>query len=277
MYAVLIWYGIFLLLVLTMNCPFFWRILALIMCAFCSIIIFVKVCVEVRGVFSGFSDETMEFFLGIRFDNSKSFMDAHRQQYYDYVRGPFYALIDDLAQTALSVDPDMEVRPHKCLSRLNRDIRFSNDKSPYRDHLWFCFRKAGADKTTVPNYWFEMGPDSMNWGLGTWGENRPMMDVMRRKMAAKPRDFVRLYDMLSRNGFVMGGNCFKKLDVPVEIPDKLQNWYKHREIYLERPDAQMAWAFSADLTDRIRQDYLCLRPMYDLLKGCMEQAMEEME
>lgn len=226
-------------------------------------------------MFTGFTEETIRFFLGIRFDNSKAYMDAHRQQYADDVRAPFYALIDDLADTMLDIDPDMETRPHKVLSRINRDIRFSKDKSPYRDHLWFCFRRAGMNKECVPNFWFEYGPDHMNWGVGTWFEQKETMEVMRRKMIAHPDDFMDVRKLIMKAGLQFGGNSYKRFEVPPGIPEELRAWYMLKDVYVERADADLKWAYDRDLSEKIRKDYVVLSPFYQLLRGCMEEAMEE--
>ena len=39
----------------------------------------------------------------------------------------------------------MELRPNRIVSRINRDVRFSRDKSPYRDHIWLSFRRPGEE------------------------------------------------------------------------------------------------------------------------------------
>ena len=62
------------------------------------------------------------------------------------------------------IDPQMEIRPHKCLARIRRDTRFTKDKSPYRDHLWLLFRRAAEPREQSLNFWFELGPQ--NYGLG---------------------------------------------------------------------------------------------------------------
>ena len=143
-------------------------------------------------MFTGFGKGVLPFFLDLRFHNSKEFMDANRERYQKEVRAPFYAFIEALGPKMQLIDPDFEIRPAKCLSRINRDTRFSKDKSPYRDHLWVAFRQAAMDKDGLPFYWIEIRPESVNWGLGVWGENRGMMDAMRRRMAAQPEDYLRL-------------------------------------------------------------------------------------
>ena len=139
-------------------------------------------------MFSGFTNDLLSFYADIRFNNNKAFMDAHRKEYYAKVRDPFYAFIDELAPTMLKIDEDMEVRPHKCLSRINRDTRYSKDKSPYRDHHWLAFRQAARGKDGAPFYWFEIRLDSVSWGLGVWGDNPALFDALRRRIAARPEE-----------------------------------------------------------------------------------------
>ena len=169
-------------------------------------------------MFQGFNSDLLSFYADIRFHNEKAFMDAHRKEYYQKVRDPFYAFIAEMAPVMLSIDPDMEVRPAKCLSRINRDTRYSRDKSPYRDHHWVAFRRAAAGKDGMPFYWFEIRLDAVNWGLGVWGENRPMMDSLRRRMVANPDEMIGLLRLLQKRDFSVGGTQWKKLRPPEDLP-----------------------------------------------------------
>jgi len=74
--------------------------------------------------FRGFAPELFTFFEGLAKDNSKSFWNAHRAEWEQYVRDPMRALLEDLAG---------EFGPLR-MFRPNRDMRFSKDKSPYK--LW---------------------------------------------------------------------------------------------------------------------------------------------
>ncbi len=228
-------------------------------------------------MFTGFKKETIQFFLDLRFHNSKAFMDENRERYIKTVREPFYAFIDDVGGRLQKLDEDLEIRPHKCLSRINRDIRFSRDKSPYRDHLWLIFHKAATDKDGMPNFWFELGPEFISWGLGTWGENRPMMDVMRRKMQARPEDYLRMVKMLHKNDFSIGGNEWKKMPVPENIPEVLKPLYLKRDIYISRNHLHVTDAFLPNIADRVYGDFARLMPVYKMLQGCVDEAMNQMD
>ena len=175
------------------------------------------------------------------------------------------------------IDPDMEVRPNKCLSRINRDIRFSKDKSPYRDHLWVAFRPACMGKDGVPFFWFELRPESVNWGLGIWGENREIMDAMRRKMAARPDDYLRILPILQERGFALCGREWKKMSPPEGMPEALIPWYLKREIYAEKQGTSLLCIDSPDLIDRISRDFRALEPLYHIFRGCVEEAMNQLD
>jgi len=228
-------------------------------------------------MFHGFGKELIPFFLDLRFHNHKAFMDENRERYYREVRAPFYAFIEAMAPHMLEIDPDMEVRPAKCLSRINRDTRFSHDKSPYRDHLWVAFRRAAMGKDGIPFYWFEISPENVTWGLGIWGENRETMDAMRRKMAAAPDDFLRVLPILRDRGFALSGREWKKIRPPEGIPPELAPWYVKREVYAEKMNVPLHCIHASDLVERIARDFQALSPLYQIFRGCMEEAMNQLE
>src|SRR5260370_35447238 len=82
----------------------------------------------VRIRFEGWPKPALQFFHGLKRDNSKAFFEAHRQVYEEQVRQPMEALLAELEQ---DLAPDIEAK----IFRLNRDLRFSPDKPPYKEHL----------------------------------------------------------------------------------------------------------------------------------------------
>ena len=228
-------------------------------------------------MFQGFGKELIPFFLDLRFHNEKSFMDANRERYLREVRQPFYDFIGAMGPGMQRICEDMEVRPAKCLSRINRDTRFSRDKSPYRDHLWVSFRQAGMPNDGTPFYWFEISPEQVNWGVGIWGESREAMDAMRRRMAARPEDYLRLLPVLKERHFALAGPEWKKMKPPEGLPEVLAPWYLKKQVYAERLGASLSWIHSPDIVDRVLADYTALAPLYWIFRGCAEEAMNRMD
>ena len=220
-------------------------------------------------MFTGFTEETIRFFLDLKFHNNSDYFHKEHERYIETVQSLFYSFISDLSPDMQKIDPRMEIRPHKCLSRIHRDTRFSRDKSPYRDHLWLLFRREGEPREQSLMYWFELGPGRLSWGMGFWGENRQVLDLFRKRMRANPEGTLGLLDdmKLERHGLMLGGTIHKRMEIPPEIPQRLKRWYCTKEMYIEKnnPDYQMV--FSDRILKEVRKDYIAMSPLYRLLKG----------
>lgn len=220
-------------------------------------------------MFTGFTEETIRFFLDLKFHNNTEYFHQEHERYIETVQSLFYSFITDLSPDMKKIDPRMEVRPHKCLSRIHRDTRFTKDKSPYRDHLWLLFRREGEPREKSLMYWFELGPGRLSWGMGFWGENREVLDLFRKRMRANPDGTLGLLDDLEmdRHGLMLGGTAHKRIDIPEEIPQRLKRWYCAKEMYIEKIHPEFSMVFSDQILKEVRKDYLALAPLYRLLKG----------
>ncbi|MBR3762928.1 MAG: DUF2461 domain-containing protein [Clostridia bacterium] len=228
-------------------------------------------------MFNGFPQETMQFFLDIRFHNDKAYFAEHKPRYERDVKAVFNAFIDELAPTMQEIDPQMEIRPYKCLARIHRDTRFSKDKSPFRDHLWLCFRRAAEPREGSVNFFFEVGPTTLGWGMGTWGENRPMMDALRRRMAADPKAVEKAVRAakLKENDFAVFSSTWKRMALPESVPESLRCWYTAREVYVGKQHPDMALVSTPDILDTVRADFIALAPLYHLLRGAYDEAADD--
>lgn len=215
-----------------------------------------------------FSEEMLSFMLDLSFNNNKNFMDANRDTYNRLMKQPFYRLIERLSPVMLMIDPEMEVRPSKVLSRIFRDTRFSRDKSPYRNHHWIAFKRSGVPREESVTYWFEIRLDAVNWGLGYWGENRQAMDMLRRRMIAKPEDFLKMLPVLDQRNFLLSGESYQRRKVPVEVPEPLHKWYIKKSLYFTRRGIEPGIVFTSELAKVLSDDFIALAPLYRLLLGC---------
>src|SRR3979490_579430 len=91
----------------------------------------------VRTRFAGWPKPALQFFQGLKRDNSKAFFEAHRQVYEEQVRQPMEALLPEIERDLGAVD---EVK----IFRLNRDLRLTPDKRHYKEHLETYLSTAGA-------------------------------------------------------------------------------------------------------------------------------------
>ena len=64
-------------------------------------------------MFTGFTEETVQFFLDLKFHNNTAYFHENHDRYVENVQQVFYGMIEALAPDMLKIDPRMEVRPHK--------------------------------------------------------------------------------------------------------------------------------------------------------------------
>ena len=224
-------------------------------------------------MFTGFSEDTISFFLDLKFHNNTAYFHENHDRYVDVVQRPFYEFIEDLGPAMIKIDPRMEIRPHKCLSRIHRDTRFSRDKSPYRDHLWLLFRREGEPREQSLMFWFELGPSRLDWGMGFWGENREALDLFRKRMRANPDGTLALLDDLdlAGRGLLLNGSTHKRLEIPPEIPDRLRRWYCTKEMYINKISPDFRKVFSERILTEVRKDFQQLAPLYHILRGYCDE------
>jgi uncharacterized protein (TIGR02453 family) len=88
--------------------------------------------------FTGFQSDAFEFLHDLAGDNTKSFFDANRSRYEQFVAGPTRAFVDAMTpalQATVHADLDGEPKVGRSLFRINRDVRFGKDKTPYNAHV----------------------------------------------------------------------------------------------------------------------------------------------
>jgi hypothetical protein len=98
-----------------------------------------------------FSRDIFQFFRDLARHNQKTWMDANRERYQECVVRPFRRLLEATSPAVLALDSriDTAARGGRNVSRINRDIRFAKDKTPYKAHMYlkFCAPFPGDGET----------------------------------------------------------------------------------------------------------------------------------
>lgn len=213
-----------------------------------------------------FNKDMVAFMLQLRLNNNKAFMETHKEEYIKKMRDPHYRLIEALGPVMKEIDPDMEIRPYKALSRIYRDTRYSHNKAPYRDHHWIAFQRQGEKRENTLSYWFEIRLESISLGLGYWGYNKIALNKLRANLLHKPDELLELLPILKQNHVKLEGNQYKRLKIPENLHPDLLPWYKLRELYLVQDDLDSKLVFSDKLLDELSKMFRNLAPLYHYLR-----------
>ena len=79
-----------------------------------------------------FDTDYLEFFKELAGNNHKEWFDIHRKRYEQSVKIPMQVFVKDLILALKRIDKEIQIEPKDAIFRINRDIRFSKDKSPYK-------------------------------------------------------------------------------------------------------------------------------------------------
>lgn len=121
--------------------------------------------------------EFFEFFKGLSQNNSKAWFDDHRDQYERFVKKPFALLVQDLIDRVRDVDPFVLPMAKDAIFRINRDIRFAKDKTPYKTSTGAFLNRQGKKALGMPGLYFEVSHDRAGIAGGTY---RPDPDQLER-------------------------------------------------------------------------------------------------
>lgn len=128
--------------------------------------------------FTGFPPGAWAFFEALAADNTKEVFDRRRGDYRRFVAEPSVALVEALAPTlAERVHPEIHAEPRvgRSLFRINRDTRFSADKTPYKTHLDLMFWVGDGPPRSRPAAIMRIDATNVLVGAGRMGLDRPAL------------------------------------------------------------------------------------------------------
>ena len=126
------------------------------------------------NAFSGVTPESFRFFQELNQNNHKLWFDQNRERYNRYVVGVFRGLLEALTPFLLRLNPHFETagKTNGNFSRINRDIRFSKDKRPYKPNYYLYFYDGRHDRGHAGRLYVGLSADCLTVGFSIYDEGR---------------------------------------------------------------------------------------------------------
>ncbi|MGH9743921.1 MAG: DUF2461 family protein [Candidatus Acidiferrum sp.] len=140
-----------------------------------------------------FTRATFQFFRDLARNNRKVWMDANRERYQDFVVKPFRRLLEELSPVVLELDPrfDTTGRTGANFSRINRDIRFAKDKTPYRAHMYLKVSAPFAGEGETGQLYVGISADAVTVGFriysGAKRKESALGKIAEPRLLAQPK------------------------------------------------------------------------------------------
>lgn len=189
------------------------------------------------GKFVGWKGDFTGFFLGLRANNTKAYFEAHRKQYEQDVKAPLLALLADLEE---------EFGPPRRVSRPNRDIRFSADKSPYKLNIYADLERGG---------YVALDAEGLVAAGGRYMVEDDQLRKLRTAVATdrSGKELVGIVGELRKKGYDVEGQELKRVPSPYPQDHPRADLLRHKRlIYWKRWPAG-PWIATAKAKERVAQ------------------------
>jgi len=210
----------------------------------------------ISTAFSGFPVAALDFYDDLEVDNTKSFWEAHKHVYAEAVKAPMTALCGALAP---EFGEAKIFRPY-------RDVRFAKDKTPYKTAQG-AFVAAGP----AMGWYVELSPRGVRVGAGFYEASGERLAAIRAAMTDDRTGpaLRRLLTKLEKAGFEVGGERLKTAPRGYDADHPRIELLRHKQLVATRPYGFEPFIHTAELLDRVRDDWRSLKPLVSWLEKAL--------
>lgn len=141
---------------------------------------------------SHLSPDFLEFFKELAPNNNKDWFDENRKRYHESVKKPFEEFVTAMINEMRKTDESLNITYKDCIFRINRDIRFSKDKSPYKLNRSAFISNAGKKEKAIPGLYFELSPEHARVYTGVYQPDKEQLYAIREEIMENGKEFEKI-------------------------------------------------------------------------------------
>ena len=212
------------------------------------------------------TDEYFNFFKELAPNNNKDWFDQNRKRYKEHVKDPFDSLVAEAIEKLNEVDNDIQCEVKDCVFRINRDIRFSKDKTPYKMNRSAVISSGGKKRKDIPGVYFEVDCEKVRIYGGCYSPDKEQLQRIREEIAFNLEEFDKIInekEFKATFGEIQG-------DKNARLPKELQEAAEKQQLIYNK---QLYWfaeyppetALQDDFTDILAAHLSIMKPLNDFL------------
>jgi uncharacterized protein (TIGR02453 family) len=214
-----------------------------------------------------------DFFKQLAANNHKEWFHSHKKVYEDCVKNPTQQFVADVLLQLQSLDSRFaKLTVKDCVFRINRDIRFSKDKSPYKLHVGMVFSPVGKKHKDYPGLYVELNPEYIRIYGGIYAPDKLVLLNVRKLLMKHPKKFLSIINnpaFKTMYGEILGA---KNKRLPKEMMDFAKKqplimnkqWYFFNELTIPE-------AFSDNFPETIVRHYQTALPFFDFFEKAVKK------
>ncbi|NOG45407.1 MAG: DUF2461 domain-containing protein [Calditrichaeota bacterium] len=214
-----------------------------------------------------FENDFVAFFLELKANNNKEWFHENKKRYEKMVKEPFHDFVAEMIGRIQKDDPSVAIQPKEAIFRINRDIRFAKDKTPYKTNVSAVISPGGRKDFSTPGIYFEFSPNGVQVYGGAHHVEKDQLLKVRTAIMKDPAEFnkvVKAISFITNFGELLGQ---KNKRLPKEFMDaaeKLPILFNKTFYYGATLDLDVL--LSENLADQIYELYLAGKPFNSYFK-----------
>jgi len=229
-----------------------------------------------KRLFQGFPRESMTFFNELAENNERMWFAAHKEDYENYVLEPARQFVLEMGGMLQQINPDIifEPKTDKSIFRLHRDIRFSKNKLPYKNHLGIFFWEGFGKKMECSGYYFHFQPPTLMLGAGIHTFSPQMLKTYRQAVVDDEMgpELVKAIEKIKNEGYEIGGKHYKRVPHGFDPENANKDLLLHNGLYAALDEPIPDVFYSDELLFYCFDKYKDMKPLYDWLVKMTEKV-----
>lgn len=221
------------------------------------------------------SKSTFTFLNSLKKNNTKEWFDANRKTY-ETERKQFIDFTRFVLNEIVKFDASVAgLDPAKCVFRINRDVRFSANKDPYKTNFAFSITPGGKKKTHA-GYYFHLEPGTLFAGGGVYAPLPEVLKVVRNEIYFCLPEFEKIMKSKSFLAHFKGLDDIEKLkNAPKGFePDHASIPYLVNKHFVVSRSYTEAEVTSPDFGKKLAEAFKAQKPFVDFINRAIDNAEE---
>lgn len=218
-----------------------------------------------------FTDDFCEFFKDLAKNNHRDWFQDNKKRYESSVKKPFEAFIAEMLDRISQEDPRVQITPKDAILRINRDIRFSKDKTPYNLHRTAFLSAGGRKDKEIPGFFLRLSPEMIGVMAGAYQPSKENLHKIRSSITNKSTT---LQEIIDNKSFIekfdaVKGEQNKRIPKEFQAAAATNPLVANKQFYL-MAELSPDWISKDGLADHLMTYYHTARPFNDFLQNAME-------
>jgi len=154
--------------------------------------------------FPGFDPKALRLLADLAKHNDRAWFAPRKERFANELLAPLALLVDDATAALKKAKIPIGGDRKRSIFRIYRDVRFSNDKSPYKTHV-SAYLSYDGGRATPGGLYVHVAPKASFLSIAFYRIEKPMLQRWRGAMAAQPSRFLRVLRALEKNGIPLIG------------------------------------------------------------------------